>query len=44
MDNKQNNTNNKFGIVLAVPSFCEFYSGICLTPEGKAWKNLSHDV
>jgi hypothetical protein len=41
MNNKQNNTNNKSGRVLAVPSLCEFYPGICLTTEGKAWKNLS---
>jgi hypothetical protein len=27
--------------VLAVPSLCELYPGICLTTEGKAWKNLS---
>jgi hypothetical protein len=39
--NKQNNTNNKFGRVLAVTSLCEFYSGICLTTEGKARINLS---
>jgi hypothetical protein len=24
-----------------VPRLCEFYPGICLTPEEKAWKNLS---
>jgi hypothetical protein len=41
MNNKQNNTNNKFGRVLAVPSFCELYPGICLTTEEKARKNLS---
>jgi hypothetical protein len=38
MNNKQNNTNNKFGRVLAVPSLCELYPGICLTTEEKAWK------
>jgi len=27
--------------VLAVPRICEFYPGICLTTEEKAWKNLS---
>jgi hypothetical protein len=27
--------------VLAVPSLCEFYPGICLTTEEKARKNLS---
>jgi hypothetical protein len=41
MNNKQNNTNNKFGRVLAVPSLCELYPGICLTTEEKARKNLS---
>jgi hypothetical protein len=41
MNNKQNNTNNKFGRVLAVLSLCEFYPGICLTTEGKVRKNLS---
>jgi hypothetical protein len=41
MNNKQNNTNNKFGRVLAVPSLCELYPGICLTTEQKARKNLS---
>jgi len=25
----------------AVPLLCEFYPGICLTTEEKAWKNLS---
>ena len=25
----------------AVPRLCEFYPGICLTTEEKAWKNLS---
>ena len=25
----------------AVPGLCEFYPGICLTTEGRAWKNLS---
>ena len=25
----------------AVPHLCEFYLGICLTTEEKAWKNLS---
>jgi hypothetical protein len=29
--------------VLAVPSLCEFYPGICLTTEEKARKNLSQD-
>jgi len=24
-----------------VPRLCEFYPGICLTTEEKAWKNLS---
>jgi hypothetical protein len=41
MNNKQNNTINKFGRVLAVPSLCELYPGIFLTTEGKARKNLS---
>jgi hypothetical protein len=41
MNNKQINTNNKFGRVLAVPSLCELYPGICLTNELKARKNLS---
>jgi hypothetical protein len=36
MNNKQNNTNNKFGRVLAVPRLCELYPGICLTTEEKA--------
>jgi len=27
--------------VRAVPRLCEFYPGICLTTEEKAWKNLS---
>ena len=27
--------------MLAMPHLCEFYPGICLTPEEKAWKNLS---
>jgi hypothetical protein len=40
MNNKQNNT-NKFGRVLAVPSLCELYPGICFTTEEKARKNLS---
>jgi hypothetical protein len=26
--------------VQAVPRLCEFYPGICLTTEEKAWKNL----
>jgi hypothetical protein len=38
MNNKQNNTNNKFGRVLAVPSLCELYPGICLTTDEKARK------
>ena len=25
----------------AVPRLCEFYPGICLTTEEKAWENLS---
>jgi hypothetical protein len=41
MNNKQNNTNNKSGRVLAVPSLCEFYPGICLTTEEKARKIFS---
>jgi hypothetical protein len=41
MNNKQNNTNKKFGRVLAVPSLCKLYLGICLTTEEKARKNLS---
>jgi hypothetical protein len=41
MSNKQNNTNSKSGRVLVVPSLCELYPGICLTPEEKARKNLS---
>jgi hypothetical protein len=41
MNNKQNNTNNKFGRVLAVPSLCELYPGLCLTTAEKARKNLS---
>ena len=36
----QSNTIN-LGRVLAVPRLCELYSGICLTTEGKARKNLS---
>jgi hypothetical protein len=40
MNNKHNNTNNKYGRVLAVPSLCELYPGICLTTEGKARKTL----
>jgi len=36
----QNNTVN-LGSVRAVPCLCEFYSGICLTTEEKAWKTLS---
>jgi hypothetical protein len=24
-----------------MPRLCEVYPGICLTTEGKAWKNLS---
>jgi len=27
--------------VWAVPCLCEFYPGICLTTEEKAWENLS---
>jgi len=27
--------------VWAVPRLCEFYPGICLTAEEKAWKNLN---
>jgi hypothetical protein len=41
MNIKQNNTNNKFGRVLVVPSLCELYPDICLTTERKARKNLS---
>jgi hypothetical protein len=41
MNNKQNNTNNKFGRVLAVPSLCDLYPGIYLKTEEKAQKNLS---
>jgi hypothetical protein len=41
MNNKQNNTNNNFGTVLAVPSLCELYPRIFLTAEEKARKNLS---
>jgi hypothetical protein len=41
MNNKQNNTNNKSGRVLAVPSLCKLYPGVCLTTDEKAWKNLS---
>ena len=41
-NNKQNNTNTTYcGRVRAVPRLCEFYSGICLTTEEKARKNLS---
>jgi hypothetical protein len=36
----QNSTIN-LGRVLAVPRLCELYSGICLTSEEKARKNLS---
>ena len=36
----QNNTIN-LGRVRAVPRLCELYTGICLTTEEKAWKNLS---
>jgi hypothetical protein len=43
-NNKQNNTINKFGRVLAVPSLCELYPGICLTTEGKARLNLSQCI
>jgi hypothetical protein len=43
MNNKQNNTNNKFGRMLAVPSLWELCPGICLTTEEKARKNLSQD-
>jgi hypothetical protein len=41
MNNKGNNTNNKSGRVLAVPSVCELYPGICLTTEEKARIKLS---
>jgi hypothetical protein len=44
MNNKENNTNNKLGSVLAVPSLCELYPGICLTTEEKARKNPSLSV
>jgi hypothetical protein len=37
---KQNNTVN-LGSVRAVPCLCEFYPGICLPTEEKAWKTLS---
>jgi hypothetical protein len=40
MNNKKN-TNYKLGRVLAVPSLCELYPGICLTTDEKARKNLS---
>ena len=32
---------NNFGRVRAVQRLCELHSGICLTTEEKAWKNLS---
>jgi len=34
-------TTQQFGRVRAVPHFCGFYPGICLTTEEKARKNLS---
>jgi hypothetical protein len=34
-------TTQNFGTVRAVPRLCEFYTGICLTTEEKARKNLS---
>jgi hypothetical protein len=37
-------TTQKLGRVRAVPSLCEFYSGICLTTEEKARKNLSQGI
>jgi hypothetical protein len=33
--------NNKFGRVLAVPSLCELYPGICLTTEEKAREKIT---
>ena len=39
-NNRQNN--KKFGRVRAVPRLFEFCPGICLIPEEKARKNLSH--
>jgi hypothetical protein len=38
---EQHKKNNYFGRVPSVPRLCEFYSGICLTAEEKARKNLS---
>jgi hypothetical protein len=41
MNNKKATQITNFGRVLAVPSICELYPGICITTEGKARKNLS---
>jgi len=48
-NNTQNNTNNNRTTQITnnveecglCPRLCEFYPGICLTTEEKAWKNLS---
>jgi len=42
-DTKQpiHKTTQKLRRVRAVPRLCKLYPGICLTTEGKAWKNLS---
>jgi len=39
--NKQYKEHKNFGRVQAVPRLGELYSGICLTTEERAWKNLS---
>ena len=39
--NKQYVEQQKFGRLRAVPRFCGFYPGVCLTTEEKARKNLS---
>jgi len=46
--NTQNDTkqtkrrkHKKFGRMQTVPRLCELYPDICLTTEGKTWKNLS---
>jgi len=38
---KIHRTTQKLGRMRAVPRFCGFYSGTCLTTEEKARKNLS---
>jgi len=39
---KIHRTTQKLGRLRAVPRFCGFYPGICLTAEKKAWKTLNH--